>query len=141
MRQAHRKEMIRMRTTKKEFTSQVQRHIIERLSTDETEIIREQLRNVVEDFYCWYSPFNKKQYPNSHNAFIEFLKCLPSSINIDFSDHDVHNTLKTWIENCGETYVTPKSQHEFDLYLHLITREFTKLTKRYLDDLGSDKNE
>ena len=127
-----------MRTTKKEFTSQVQRHIIERLSTDETENLREQLKNVTKDFYNWYSPNEQKRTPNTYTAFIEFLKCLPSSINIDFSDHDVHNTLKTWIENCGETYVTPKSQHEFDLYLHLITREFTKMTSTYLDDLKED---
>lgn len=118
-----------MRTTNKEFKIQVQEHILEILSADETVFINEQLKNVVDGFLNWYSPYERKMTPNIQEAFKQWLKGLPSELNIEFEYYKVTPLLKSWYENCNIPFKEKFSSEEYDLYLNLVYREFQTLCK------------
>lgn len=119
-----------MKTTKKEFKEQVQQHILECLSTDETTNQKEQLERVIKEFMNWYSPYEKKRTPNRQQAFSEFLMCLPSCLSVEYEHHNIYHTLKSWYENCGATYKEQDTTKESQLYHNLIYREFNTLIKK-----------
>lgn len=119
-----------MRTTNKEFKAQVQEHILDILSTDETEVVSEQLSNVVEGFKNWYCQYNKKRIPNGSEAFKDWMLGLPSSLNIEYQYYTISQTLKKWFETCGATYIERDSDAEATLYYHLVTREFETLCEK-----------
>lgn len=119
-----------MRTTKKEFKEQIQEHILNRLSTDETENPKEQIQNVIAEFHNWYSPYEQKHTPNCQEAFSNWLNCLPSGINLEWTYRGVNKTLKSWFENMGETYKDRDTDKEAILYHHLVYREFNTLAKK-----------
>jgi hypothetical protein len=119
-----------MNTNSKCFKEQVQTHIIDRLSTDETEILKEQLQNVVNKFTNWYSPYEQKQYPNRQDAFIYWLWCLPSCINQEFTNYEIQKTYNSFFENCG---MQPKHTDQEKMnfyYMYWIFREFQALCKK-----------
>jgi len=119
-----------MRTTKKEFKVLVQNHILMEVAyNDETDTHGEDLQNVVDGFLNWYSPYEQKQIPNKHNAFMDYCMGLPSNFNIKFTDYDISLQLKEWFNKCSEEY--KPSKNEAKLYLHLVAREFTNLCKAY----------
>jgi len=122
--------MTKARTTKKEFKLQVQNHIIERLSTNETTELKQQLKNVLRDFVNWYSPYEKKVHSNTYQAFTSFLQGLPSCLNVEFEYYPIHLALKEWFENTGNTYVENETRDETRLYYHLVTREFIALCQK-----------
>lgn len=119
-----------MRTTKKEFKTKVQEHILEGLSTDMSEDTKEQLQNVVSEFKGWYSPYAQKHTPNRQEAFTEFLTGLPSGLNTEFTYYGISNTLKNWYESCGAEYKEATPDKEAKLYYGLVYRELRNLTKR-----------
>jgi hypothetical protein len=119
-----------MGTTNKEFKDQVQIHILERLSTDETEETRQQLLDVINGFNDWYGAYEQKRTPNIEAAFKEWLLGLPSSLNIEFEYYTIHQTLKQWFEDTGSEYKEQSSDKEAELYYHLIVREFRVLCRK-----------
>lgn len=118
-----------MKTTRKEFYLKVQNHIAERLSTDETTDRTEQLRQVVEEFCDWWSPYEKRRTPNKQAAFIDFLRGLPSSLYVDFWHEDQRQHLQEWHEQ-SETEAARYSDAAVEAnYYNLIFREFCKMCK------------
>lgn len=119
-----------MKTTKKEFAEQVREHIVNRLSEDKYTELPLQLNAVVEGFKNWYVPYEQKRTPNRQAAFIGWLMRLPSELSVEFTNHGVYETLKSWFENCGEPYKEQSSDKELHWYLHFIHREFSNLCKK-----------
>jgi hypothetical protein len=117
-----------MRTTKKEFKNQIQEHIIKCLSTDQYTELHFQLNEVVEAFKNWYSPYEQKRFPNRQEAFQDWLMGLPSELSVEYTNYGISETLKSWFENCGETYKEQKDELKF--YTYLIYREFQSLCKQ-----------
>ncbi|AKQ08331.1 hypothetical protein PQE66_gp016 [Bacillus phage PBC2] len=120
-----------MRTTKKEFKLQVQKHIIDRLSDDEFSTVEEQLQDVVRQFENYSCAYEQRRNPNKYSRFIDWLKGLPSCIHNEYSHYNIYMSLKEWFEACGETYVERDSDKEAELYYHLFVREFETLCKKY----------
>lgn len=119
-----------MKTTKKEFKNQVQEHILNSLDEQETTNPKEQLQNVVSEFKNWYSPYEQKMHPNRQEAFTDWMNGLPSCLNTEFTNYGINQTLKSWYENCGETYKEHDSDKESQLYRNLVYREFNTLLKK-----------
>jgi hypothetical protein len=118
-----------MRTTKKEFCEKVQNHIAERLNTDETTDRTEQLRQVVEEFGAWWSPYEKRHNPNRQAAFIYFLQGLPGCLSAEFYYYKQRQALKEWYEQTdaeADKYSDDKVSAQ---YYYLIYREFCKMCK------------
>lgn len=116
-----------MKTTNKEFYSQVQTHILESLDYETSSNVKSALENVVSEFDNYYSNYEQKMQPNKAAAFKDFLMGLPSCLSIEYTNHMIFETLKEWFEHVGDTYKERTSDKEVDLYLHLIYREFCKL--------------
>lgn len=114
-----------MRTTKKEFKEQVQKHIQDAINEEMT------LQDVVNNFYTEkYKSKYERKFPK-YDAFKEWMTGLPSSLNIEYTNEGINNTLKSWYEACGEQYDESKlSQDESDFYFHLVTREFRNLCNK-----------
>ena len=119
-----------MRTTNKQFKEQVQKHIMERLSEDETTELKGQLQNVADEFSSWYSPYEQKRTPSRYMAFKEFMLGMPSVLNAETYYDEIHNNLKSWFENCGESYKNQPEDKEATIYYHLVTRELETLCKK-----------
>lgn len=119
-----------MRTTNKAFKEQVRTHIINRLSEDETNVLSEQLENVMDEFRSWYSPYEQKRTPNKHDAFKSFLMGLPSCLSAEFTYYNISESLKEWFTACGEEYKEAPEHKESELYYHLIAREFFALCEK-----------
>lgn len=105
------------------FSSQVMEHIENIISLDGYETNSDNPIQSVFNIFIAESSHIKNG--SNYNLFKEWLKGLPSSMNIHFTDHDIYNQLKQWFENCGETY--DESKYDSELYFHLITREFFKM--------------
>jgi hypothetical protein len=120
-----------MRTTKKEFKNQVQEHIFNILGHNDEADREYTLQEVAENFQSekYSSPYERKF--NKQDAFIDWMKGLPSSLNVEYTNYGIHNTLKAWYENAGGQYDEKKLQtDESDWYFHLVTREFSDLCKK-----------
>lgn len=111
-----------MKTTNKLFKSQVQEHILNNMSED--------FGNVIKDFQSYYHPTTQKLIPNRQEAFTSWLQGLPSTLDVEYTNHGIHETLKTWFENVGETYKDRDSDKEAQLYYNLVYREFNTLLKK-----------
>jgi hypothetical protein len=113
-----------MRTTKKEFKEQVQKHILESVADDLT------IKDVANSFYKekYSSPYEKRF--NKYDMFKDWMQGLPSSLNVEYTHHNIHNELSSWFEACGEEYKGSKNMDESDMYYHLVTREFRSLCKK-----------
>jgi hypothetical protein len=120
-----------MRTTKNEFKLQVQQHIIERLDTDYTVELKEQLQNTVDGFFDWWGAYEQKRNPSKYGAFKDWLLGLPSQLNIEYRNYYIDETVKNWFTAVGETYKEPKDEEKtYALYYHLVTREFSALCQK-----------
>lgn len=121
-----------MRTTSKCFKEQVQNHIIDGLDPDENfETLPEKLLSTIIDFTNWYGAYEQRNYPKRQEAFTSWLDGLPSSLSTEFEYYKVHQTMKSWWENCGETYKYKEpTDKEYQLYKNLIYREFQTLCKQ-----------
>lgn len=118
-----------MKTTKKEFKEQVQKHILESLSEDYGSNPKEQLEAVTKGFQNWYSPYEKMNL-NKQEAFTQWLQGLPSELNTEFTYHGINKTLASWFENVGEPYKDRDGDKEAQQYYHLVYREFNTLLKK-----------
>lgn len=116
-------------TTRNVFKNQVRKHIVEILSTNETEVLKDQLQNVVNAFYNWYSGYEQKRNPNWGAAFIDWNQGLPSEINMEFRQYKITEILKEWVENTGEVFKERSGELEEYTYRSLVTREFTAMCK------------
>lgn len=114
-----------MRTTNKCFKEQVQKHIME--SIDEGLSVQEVANNFEREFWSHERQWNI----NKQEYFKRWLTGLPSSLSIEYTYSGIHETMKKWFENCGETYTKDEpDEKEFELYLNLVTREFRTLCKK-----------
>lgn len=118
-----------MRTTRKEFCEKVQNHIIEGLNTDETTDRAEQLRQVVEEFKAWWSPYEKHRTPHRQTAFVSFLNCLPSCLSTEFYTDEQRQVLKEWHQQTEEEANKYSDDKVSAHYYYLIYREFCKMCK------------
>lgn len=117
-------------TTRNVFKLQVRKHIVEILSTDETQDLKEQLQNVVDGFYNWYSGYEQKRNPNIWNAMHDWWMGLPSEMNVEYRHFESSSLMRQWVENAGEVYKEQKdSTKEHATYLHLVSREFAAMCK------------
>jgi hypothetical protein len=120
-----------MRTTKKEFKEQVQKHVLESLSEEHGTTTKDQLQSVVEGFKNWWGPYEQKRNPSKYGAFKDWTMCLPSEINVEYRHYAMEDNVKSWFNACGEEYKEPKDESKtHDMYLHLVTREFDTLCKK-----------
>jgi hypothetical protein len=120
--------MIKMKTTNKLFKTQVQEHILNILGHNDEADRPYTLQEVAENFLNekYSSPYERKF--SKENMFKEWLGGLPSSLNVEYMNEDIHNTLKSWYENVGDQYDPKKLQtDEWNWYTHLVTREFKTL--------------
>jgi hypothetical protein len=119
-----------MNTNSKCFKEQVQTHLIERLSTDYTTNLKEQLQNVVNEFTNWYGPYEQKQRPNRQDAFIDWLWGLPSCLNAEYENYNISLAYRSFFENCGmQPRYTDQDKMNF-YYMYWIFREFQTLCKK-----------
>ena len=109
-----------MRTTNKCFKEQVQQHILDIIDEDCGSI--EAVSQAYQEEFNF--PNNQKRYPNHQDRFQEWLKGLPTALNIEYEYYTVNETLKQWFEACGAKYTGEPGDKAFSLYLHLVTREF-----------------
>jgi hypothetical protein len=123
------KMTVKVKTNSKVFRAEVRKHVIDCLSTDYTEVLEEQLSNVVEDFHNWYGPYEQKRNRNVYEAFKDWLMGLPSSLSVEYEYYRFTEVLKAWFEACGAEYREQDSEKEYQLYMHLVTSEFEKLCK------------
>jgi hypothetical protein len=135
--------MFKMRTTSKCFKEQIQGHILNGMldrdelksgygiETNEDNLVRTQLMTVTNEFSSWYGPYERKMHPNRQDAFTNWLDGLPSCLSTEFEYYNVHQTVKSWYENCGETYKHQEpSDKEYTLYKNLVYREFNNLCRQ-----------
>lgn len=116
------------RSTHNTVASQIQAHVIECLSTDESTDLQEQLQDVADAFNNWYGDFEKKRMPNRQNAFIDWLHGLPSELSVEMYYHNQRELLNTWMG----VPTKPFSDEQVDkTYFYLIFREFNKLTRMH----------
>lgn len=116
------------RSTHSEVTQQIQEHIIECLSEDETTDLKEQLQNVADAFNNWYGPYEKKRIPNRQAAFIDWLHGLPSELSVEIYYHNQREILSTWM---GVPYNMCSDQKVDKTYHYLIFREISKLFRMH----------
>jgi hypothetical protein len=119
-----------MRTTNKEFKSQIQEYILNGLNEEFGETTKEQLQALTSEFNNWYSPYEKKRTPNRQEAFKEFLNGLPSSLHTEWTNYGINQTLKGWFETVGEPYKEKDSDKELELHHNLVYRELNTLLKK-----------
>lgn len=117
-------------TTRKGFKEQVQNYIMDRLSMDEHEELAFQLNAVVEGFKNWYGLYEQKRTPNRQEAFIEWLKGLPSELNVDYMNDVIVETYRSWFKAIGESQKKMKEEKEIEWFYYLIFREFQTLCKK-----------
>jgi hypothetical protein len=130
-------------TTKKVFKGFVQEHVMNimldeaeiesgyDIQTTEENLVTTQLQIVIDEFKNWYSPYEQKQTPNRYEAFKSWILGLPSCFSVQYEYYPIHQTMKGWFENCGETYKGEPGSKESDLYYYLTTREFEVLCKKH----------
>lgn len=122
-----------MRTTNKAFKALVQEHIIECMQTPQGEVPTQQLKEVVDAFKDWYTPYEQEMTPNHQDAFISFLQGLPSELSVEFSSFMICETLKYWFTHptVNVEFVERHADKEAQTYYHLIYREFRILCTKY----------
>jgi hypothetical protein len=121
-----------MRTNNKLFKEQIRNHILDILSTDETQDVKTQLQIVLGEFNNWYNGYERNRNPNIQDGFIDFLMGLPSCISVEYSNYNIRQELKSWWENAGGEFDESKVEgSESDLYFPLIYREYRKLCEQY----------
>jgi hypothetical protein len=119
-----------MNTNSKCFNEEVQKHIIERLSTDQTEVLKEQLQDVVDEFKNWYGPYEQKRNPNIQSAFINWLWGLPSCINQEYENYEITQAYNSFFINC-EALPKETEQEKINMYyMYWIFKGFKALCKK-----------
>lgn len=120
-----------MRTTTKAFKEEVRGHIADILDVwdiyDEDDA-REPLKDVAKGFHHFYGLHEQRVNRNKQEGFIEWLKGLPSEINIEFTSYGIQQVLQQWF---GDNYVEHNEDKEAHVYFHLVYRELTKLFEMY----------
>lgn len=117
------------RTSNNVFRNQVQNYIIENLDQHSGYGIQPALVDTVEAFNNWYNSYWQKQEPSKHQAFQEFLKCLPSQLSVEFSSYDISKRLELWFTNCDQQYIEKPNYQ--DHFFHFIADNFFRLCKKY----------
>jgi hypothetical protein len=122
-----------MRTTNLVFKVLVQEHIIECMQTPEGEIPTQYLKDVVEAFKSWYSPYEQKRTPNHQDAFIDWLQGLPSELSVEYSSFMICETLKYWFTHptVDMNFIERHADKEAETYYNLVYREFRTLCTKY----------
>ena len=129
-----------MKTTSKEFYTQVHAHIIDRLgnpwneatqSENENATTAEKLQNVVNEFNSWYCPYERRLTPNHQAAFWKFLMGLPSCLAVEFAYYSMRETLRTWHNQTEAEAAKYTDDQIVAAYSWLIYREFSRLCKQY----------
>lgn len=108
-----------MTTTKKAFRDQVRSYILDNI--EERNII-----DLVEQFKSEAGYYmNIRLKGTVQNAFIEWLKGLPTGVYFYFSNYEIENLLKEWFENADMEY---KENVNFtDNYYYFLYKEIAYL--------------
>lgn len=53
---------------------------------------------VLASFDNWYGEYERKLYPNRENAFVNWMQALPSCLDHPFTNEDIEELLKVWLE-------------------------------------------
>jgi len=105
-----------MRTTK-ETKQSIQKYVLDCINSEnygiETNTDKEKLQFLVDTFTNEYAyPQNIKRYGTIQNTFVEWMKGLPSSFNIDFENYRLIELGKEW------NFINDKSsEKEIDKYM------------------------
>lgn len=103
----------------------IQEYIIDHLLTDETNVLKEQLQIVVDDFNDWYCYHERRKNPNIKDGFCYWLNCLPSIFSLDYYYHEIRKVMEYWL---GHERVEKMSDDKMSNMFHtLIYREFKRL--------------
>jgi hypothetical protein len=125
-----------VRTTTKCFKDQIRGHIFEILDDEYTKELPEQLQNVIDGFRNWWTGYEQKRNPNMYGAFTDWFLGLPSEINVEYRHFAIEEIVVSWFNACDEEYKQPKDESKtYDLYYHLVTREFYALCRLYKIDV------
>lgn len=121
-----------MRTTRKEFKSQVQEHIRSILCDEYHQEEKQQLQALIDGFTNWYNDYEQKRTPNRWDAMQEWFQCLPSEINIEYRLYEIEQILVKWFDNMGEHYKLPKDDSKsYNLYYRLVMRELGYMFRQH----------
>lgn len=121
-----------LRSNSKEVTERIRKHIVERLNTDYTQDIKEQLTAVFDEFQSWYGPYEKRRTPNIQDAFAEFLKCLPSCLSTEYMYVCQREALEYFFDGRARKPKKDWTDEQVSkMYYSLIYREFNALCKLY----------
>lgn len=123
-----------MRTTRKEVTTKIREYILQNLGVPSDYGVEgyqdndhDKLRWLRDDFNrVAIHPNNLRRLGTYDACFVDFLQGLPSAFNYNCWVYQAVDTLESW----GLPQPENKDDIDsFDLYNHLITREFKKLLK------------
>lgn len=116
------------RSTGKEVKEKIREHIMDNLSNDFGETTTEQLQAVVDGFINWYGGYERRRVPNVQQAFIDWLRGLPSELYATPYHEEQKQLLNEWLGKSPNNYTTEVMEHRF---YYLIFREFNALCTKY----------
>ncbi len=98
----------------------------------DTNDLKTRLEIIIDEFRSAANyPYNLQRIPNNQDRFIDWQMGLPSSLPIDWTDHDIVERMTDWGLPNDKNYPTEKS---IKWYYHIIYSELTKLfTKHNLE--------
>lgn len=92
-------------------------------------------QEVMESFDNWYGEYERKQTPNRQDAFVEWLRCLPSVLDQPYADHEIEDLLNVWLEGVPNNRKKPFTSDElWNKMGYLIYRELNKMIKEDAKD-------
>ncbi len=126
-----------LKTNSKEVKLKVRAYIMDCIDLSEYEKYKQSTsgRDAIIDLYnVFYDEFkfNIKQQ-GEYNAFKKWVSGMPTAFNIDFVTADVVNILKFWLNATDEEVKKYNDIQSWNLFIHLIAREFFILHKKALE--------
>jgi len=110
-----------MKTNCKEVRTKVKQYIVDHIADDET------AESVYRSFSEWAENDNYANAMPENEVFQRWCQCLPSEVTFDYTNYDIKETLKSWLNQTeaeAEKYDIFKQQH---LFYYLIFAEFKKM--------------
>ena len=118
---------MKRRSNSKEVKEKIQSHILECIDVEAPcNNDRDELEAVVKGFKKWWG--DHKELRNHHQAFSEYLKCLPSQLTVEFEHYRIDERLQEWLGYDDKQYGLDE---QYSRYLWLIYREFSALCRKH----------
>lgn len=86
----------------------------------------------------YLNPCNLRRYGSEYNCFKEWLRCVPSAMTVAFYYHECREILRNWMEQTEQEADKYSDSQVWELYLHLITREFFAMVDKAERNKGKE---